>query len=60
MDAADCVVAIVRAWGNGAVDLEIRGVGGENDGQAREVRLERGEGNGLLIAMARAMTEATA
>lgn len=60
MDTGDCVVAVVRAWGNGAVDLEVRGVGGENDGKAREVRLDRGEANGLLIALARAMTEAPA
>lgn len=49
----DAVTTTVTAWRNGTVELAIAGVGGPNDGKARTVELARGEGNALLVELAR-------
>lgn len=54
-DDFEAVVTVIRAWHNGAVDLEVRGVGGVNDGKTRTVRLPPAESTCLLVSLARAM-----
>ena len=49
----DAVTTTVTAWRNGTVELVLSGVGGPNDGRARTIELARGEGNALLVELAR-------
>lgn len=49
----DAVVTVVRAWRNGAVDVELRASGGANDGMSGVVRLDQGEASSLLAELAR-------
>jgi hypothetical protein len=49
----DAVTTTVTAWRNGTVDLEVQGMGGPNDGKVRTIALARGEGNALLIELAK-------
>lgn len=55
----DAIVAVVRAWSNGAIDLDLRAVGGPDDGLERSVRLEGGDGTPLLTELSRLLAGAS-
>jgi hypothetical protein len=55
----EALVAVVRVWGKtGAVDLDLRAVGGTNDGKARCFRLEGSAATPILVALARTLATA--
>jgi hypothetical protein len=55
----EALVAVVRVWGEtGAVDLDLRAVGGTNDGRSRIFRLEGSAATPILVALARTLATA--